>query len=602
MNNEQRKAHFLEYLYCLLLLIFAIGRVGFMLYNRHIDGFGFIDVVDVLRTGLFAHDFMFVALLLAVPWLAALLSLHRPGLRLRALLIPYYILLGVIVGLVILADAVMYEFWQFKLNFVVFSYAASPEGTTNSVSTWFLMSRLAAALALILGVALPAILITPRRLSATRGTRLWYRNLSIIWTFLLLMNVFYMRVGDAYYSSRLFLNHSAVNPVLGFFSSVPWSGQERYGYLSDQDQAEAFQGLYPEETEDLADTLLNTRRPNVLMVFMESFGGKFVSELGGLPGVAPNMSRLIPQGIFWRNYYSNSFRTDRGTVSAYSGWVSYPQTSLMREARLHQALSSLPAAMEEAGYQTSYLYPGPMTNMGKRDYLADMHFRNLMDHTSFRPQEITSSWGADDSTSAMKTFHLIAQKDTLEPWFMVWQTISSHEPWHVPYSRLQDPVLNAFAYTDHCVGQLVDSLRTLPQWNNLLVILIPDHGYLYRQSYEDPEFFHSPMLWLGGAVREPRRMDVLMNQSDLAATLLGQLGLPHRQFPWSRNVLSCHYTYPFVYCNFPSGLMLRDSTGVSIFDLSAGMPILEEPEDGGLRERRAKAILQESCHLLGAGR
>lgn len=598
MNYELRKVHFLEYLYCLLLIIFALGRVGFMLYNRHLGDFGLIDVLDVLRTGLFAHDFMFVALLLAVPWLAALLCLRWPGLRLRALLIPYYILLGIVVGLVIMADAVMYEFWQFKLNFVVFSYAASPEGTTNSVSTWFLVSRLLTALSLILAVAVPAILVTPKHLSLTGGARLWYRNLSIIWVFLLLMNIFYMRVGDAYYSSRLFLNHSAVNPVLGFFSSVPWSGQERYGFLDEQEQNDYFRDLYPEDTEDLADTLLNTPRPNILLVFMESFSGKFVQELGGVPDVAPNLSRLIPQGVFWTNYYSNSFRTDRGTVSAYSGWVSYPQTSLMREAPLHAALSSLPATLEESSYETSYLYPGPMTNMGKRDYLANMHFRNLLDHTTFRPEEITSSWGADDSTSAMKTYHLIAEKDTLSPWFMVWQTISSHEPWHVPYSRLDDPVLNAFAYTDHCVGQLIDSLQALPQWHNMLVILIPDHGYLYQQSFQDPEFFHSPMLWLGGAVKSPRRMNVLMNQSDLSATLLAQLGLSHRQFPWSRNVLSRSYVNPFVYCNFPSGLMFKDTTGVSIFDLSAGLPILEEPQDGGLREQKAKAILQESCNLL----
>ena len=93
-------------------------------------------------------------------------------------------------------------------------------------------------------------------------------------------------------------------------------------------------------------------------------------------------------------------------------------------------------------------------------------------------------------------------------------------------------------------------------------------------------------------------MDVLMNQSDLSATLLAQLGLSHRQFPWSRNVLSRSYVNPFVYCNFPSGLMFKDTTGVSIFDLSAGLPILEEPQDGGLREQKAKAILQESCNLL----
>jgi len=594
----RRQAHFLEYLYCLLLLIFALGRLSFMLYNRDLDHFGVMDVLDVLRTGLFSHDFMFTSVLLVVPWIAALLSLRWPALRLRAFLTPYYILLGLVVGLIIAADVVMYEFWQFKLNFVVFSYAASPEGTTNSVSTFFIVARVLAAVFLVLLFIVPAILVTPRTLTPSRGLRLWFRNISIIWAFLLLASVFYLRVGDAFYSSRIFLNHAAVNPVLAFYTSVPWDGREHYDYLSQVDQTEAFDHLYPSNTEDLTDTLLTTSRPNVLLVFMESFGGKFVEELGGLPDVAPNLSRLIPQGIFWENYYSNSFRTDRGTVSAYSGWVSYPQTSLMKEPQCHSSLSSLPAAMNEVGYQTSYLYPGPMTNMGKRDYLSHVEFKTLMDHTAFLPEEINSSWGANDSTSAMKAFHLIAQKDTITPWFMVLQTISSHEPWKVPYHRLQDPILNAFAYTDHSVGQLIDSLQAMPQWDKMLVILIPDHGFLYQQSFQDPEFFHSPMLWLGGAVRSPRRMSVLMNQSDLCATLLGQMDIPHEQFPWSRNVLSKNYTYPFVYCNYPAGLMFRDSTGVSIYDIIGDCPILETPTDNGLRERYAKAILQTSCDWL----
>mgnify|MGYP002520399672 FL=1 len=177
---------------------------------------------------------------------------------------------------------------------------------------------------------------------------------------------------------------------------------------------------------------------------------------------------------------------------------------------------------------------------------------------------------------------------------MAYQTISSHEPWDVPYHRLSDKVQNAFAYTDHCVGQLIDSLRTLPAWDNLLVIIIPDHGFLYQQNFQDPEFFHSPMLWLGGAVRKPQRMQVLMNQSDLAATLLSQMQVPHTQYPWSRNVLSRHYTYPFVYCNFPAGVLFKDSTGVSIYDLTASRTIMERPSDNGQRTIKARAILQRS--------
>ena len=55
------------------------------------------------------------------------------------------------------------------------------------------------------------------------------------------------------------------------------------------------------------------------------------------------------------------------------------------------------------------------------------------------------------------------------------------------------------------------------------------------------------MVWTGGAVRGPQTLSVLMNQSDLPATLLAQLGLPHDDFPWSRDVLSPTYTAPLAY-------------------------------------------------------
>ena len=97
-------------------------------------------------------------------------------------------------------------------------------------------------------------------------------------------------------------------------------------------------------------------------------------------------------------------------------------------------------------------------------------------------------------------------------------------------------------------------------------------------------------------------MDVQMNQSDLAATLLSQMGLPHRQFPWSRNVLSKNYTYPFAYSSYPGGILFADSTCVSVYDITANEPIAEQPAPSPERLRRAKAILQTSYDKLGEPR
>ena len=260
---------------------------------------------------------------------------------------------------------------------------------------------------------------------------------------------------------------------------------------------------------------------------------------------------------------------------------------------MHSSLSSLPRTLHHAGYQTGYMYAGAMTNMGKYRYLVDMDFEALMDETYFTRDELDTGWGANDSTAAMKMYHTIAEVRPDAQWMMVWQTISSHEPWDVPYHRLEDKKLNAFAYTDQCLGDLIDSLKTLPVWEKMLVIVIPDHGFLYEQTYDESDFFHSPMLWLGGAIKESRRMSVLMNQSDIAATLLAQMGLSHDDYPWSRNVFAPDYK-PFVYCNYPGGLLYKDATGETLYDLTAQMPVpIGEPADS-LRLQKALRILHTS--------
>jgi phosphoglycerol transferase MdoB-like AlkP superfamily enzyme len=428
------------------------------------------------------------------------------------------------------------------------------------------------------------------------------RNISIIWTFLLVSGVLWMRQGDVYTSKphpTQLADHAAVNPVYAFVRSIRLTDNyaNRYNFLSEEDRADLFKGLYPEPADDIQDTLLNTQRPDILVVFIEGFGSRFVRELGGLPDVAPGWSRLIPEGIFWENYYSNSFRTDRGTVSAFCGWLSYADLGLMKHTEFHSSLPSLAQSLAREGYETGYIYGGAMTNMGKRQYLENMKFSNLYDDTAFSDDEKDSCWGVDDSTALQKACHFIADWQDGNH-FLVAQTLSSHEPWDVPYHRLEDEKLNAFAYTDYSIACMIDTLKQLPQWDNLLVIMIPDHGFLYKQSYKDPGFFRSPMLWTGGAIREPRRMQVLMNQSDIPATLLSQLGIRHDEYPWSRNVLSETYTYPFVYCNYPAGILFADSTGTSIYDIDGEAVMTEEPADDGLRIMRAKAILQTSYKQL----
>src|SRR5690606_18116760 len=108
------------------------------------------------------------------------------------------------------------------------------------------------------------------------------------------------------------------------------------------------------------------------------------------------------------------------------------------------------------------------------------------------------------------------------------QTQSSHHPFDVPYrGRLDDPYLNSVAYTDSCLGDFVERLRRLPAWDNTILVLVPDHAmrYPYDLDNRSVERYKIPMIIAGGALKLKGRIDQYASQTDIAVTLLYQLGI-----------------------------------------------------------------------------
>ena len=91
---------------------------------------------------------------------------------------------------------------------------------------------------------------------------------------------------------------------------------------------------------------------------------------------------------------------------------------------------------------------------------------------------------------------------------------------------------------------------------------------------------------------KPCTIDALCNQSDLAATLLGQLELPHDDFTFSRDVISETYTYPTAVHNYYNAQWMIDSTGHALYDFDAQRFIINEATDADRLLRVSKAILQ----------
>ena len=142
-------------------------------------------------------------------------------------------------------------------------------------------------------------------------------------------------------------------------------------------------------------------------------------------------------------------------------------------------------------------------------------------------------------------------------------------------------------------------MKRSAQWDNLLIVFMPDHSSDFEAYNEQhPDRNRIPMVWTGGAVKGPRKLDMICNQSDFAATLLGQMGISHRDFMFSRDVTSESYRYPFAIHMFNNGVSMTDSTGFMLYDLTADKITVSTSKEGDRMARTGKAILQMAAENL----
>lgn len=592
-----------------VLLIFILQKPLFMLYNGSIEkGFGFADYMQVMVHGA-SLDAATAGYLTAFPFLLVLISIWFRKFPLKKILYGYYILAAALISIIFVVDMALYTFWGFKLDASVFLYIDSPKEALASVSVGFILLRVLAILLLIALNSWVLLKITPSVLTATR------KRIAGTAGMLLLGGVLFIiirggvtestsNIGQVYFSNEPFLNHSAVNPDFSLLSSMGKSQDfaSEFNFFDEEKRAALFDGLYPTTDGDSIIQVLNTKRPNILIILMEGFGGAFVEPLGGLPDVTPHFNRLSKEGVFFTNCYVNSFRTDRGTVCTFSGYLGLPTASVMKIPAKSRTLPAIAEGLSKAGYKTDFLYGGDINFTNMKSYLLSTGYQRLTANTDFSLAEQTSNaWGVNDDITFEYLYNQLRNRKEEGPWHTAFLTLSSHEPFEVPYHRLEDKIPNAFAYTDECLGKFVDRLKQTPAWKDLLVICLPDHGFYYPREGSNamPRFYHIPLLWLGGAVKQPMQVDKIMNQTDLAATLLGQLGLEHTAFTFSRNVLGSDYKYPFAFYSFNNGFSFRDSTGVTVFDNNSGSILFDEPEADESRLDKGKAILQTVYDDLG---
>lgn len=588
--------------YLLTVLIFIAAKIAFMLCNGADHPFTFSDMCDVIRHGL-SLDLSTSLYILSVPFLLMMVCVWTGFTRwLRIILLSFFAIISLALALAFVADTSLYPFWGFKLDASCLQYLETPTEAMASVTTAYLIWRVIVIIVvtLLFFFGYKYIVRTLPTKSPT-GTIAKVRE-TIFYLICIPFIIIGIRggldesttnIGQVYYSQNQFLNHSAVNPVFSFFASFEKTATNNvtYHFMDDSESERIVSELFSTQSMD-CDTLLTTKTPNVIIILLESCGGQF-TEISGRTDVTPNLNRLAHEGIYFSNCYANSWRTDRGTVCTWSGYPSFPTMSVMKMPVKSNTLPNIARTLQqERGYETHYIYGGDINFTNMRSYLIAGGFQNLTWKADYKAEEQnTAKWGVRDDI----TFETLSQLTATmhQPFLIGYSTLSSHVPWDVPIHHFDNEVLNAFYYLDQCVGNFIEKLRKTDLWDHTLVVMLPDHGIVYDGLDEsNPLLNHIPMIWTGGAVKEARQIDMVCNQTDLPATLLGQLGIPHDDYTFSRDVLSSTYTQPFAIHTYDDGFTMIDSTSFVNYDFISDREVTSYGTNKDMLMQRARAILQ----------
>ncbi|MEG2513937.1 MAG: sulfatase-like hydrolase/transferase, partial [Bacteroidaceae bacterium] len=542
--------------YLLFILIFLVQKPLFMFYYHDIYGNAtFVDYLLVMWNGL-KLDASMAGYLTVIPGFILILSLWLKLPLIQLIQKVYFYIIAFALSLISIADLGLYRYWGFRLDSSPLFYLSSPKSAFASADWWLIVAGL---LLVILSVALLCFLFN-NILIGTKKAKLPFHPIPTAGCLLLLTALLFipirggftvstMNTGKVYFSPRMELNHAAINPCFSLMESLSREQNfaDQYRFMDADVALEEFNQLTDKPATDSIPSLFTTKRPNVIFVILESFMSKVIEPLGGLPDVARRLNGFSQEGVLFTNFYANSFRTDRGLVSIIGGYPAQPTTSIMKYPRKTQHLPSIPASLKKAGYELQYYYGGDADFTNMRSYLMACGIENIISDVDFPLKERQSKWGALDETvfSRLTNDLKLQQK---EPFMKILQTSSSHEPFEVPYHRLSDLYLNSVAYTDSCLGNFIDQFKQTKYWDNTVIVFVPDHATRYPIDLDNRDVarYRIPLLMIGGAVKQPLKVDTYASQIDIAATLLHQLQLPHDEFRFSKNILnpaSPHFAY-----------------------------------------------------------
>ncbi|MCL1972733.1 MAG: LTA synthase family protein [Endomicrobia bacterium] len=433
------------------------------------------------------------------------------------------------------------------------------------------------------------------------------------------------------FSNRLavFAVNLALCAVIAFFTTLSWSevtnnrfnneiakgGAYSFVYAFTHNELE-YDVFYPTLPQEEVDKIISGKiplgkfisrqgeelNPNIIIVLMESMSAKYMERTAGEDNspVTPYLIRYAREGVFFPNTYATGTRTVRGIEALTIAVPPLPGMSIVRRNN-NENLYTIGTIFRKKGYKTEFVYGG----YGAFDNM-NYYFRNngfaINDRTDFPKNEVrfANAWGVSDEDLFVQAIKRAdSYHDNKEKFFLFVLTTSNHRPYTFPQNAIDLPQgerTSAIKYADYSVGQLVETAKTKPWFDNTVFVFVADHeAGIAGKDELHPREHRIPLIIYAPKLIKPKTYTHHISQIDALPTLLSLLNIEYENRFFGQDATAEDYETRYFLINYQKAGFVHNDTLTLLKPIKHTdfykLPSMEKSEDKQTNEEDFKTAV-----------
>jgi len=595
------------------MIVFAFTRAVFLIYYMNSISNENIRFTEALTSFWYALplDLSAACYIILFPFVLLLVQSIVRQKWINYLNIAYTAIILFAYILITTTELGIYEEWKTKLHFKALKYMANPDEIYNSCSTktFFILVALL-IIQFYIGFYIYYKYIY-KRIENQKRNWLFTLIFLIITPGLIFLGIrggfkeIPINQSKPYYSKHNILNLASVNSgynlLLSTIENFRFRKKNPFEFYEPEEAVKIVEKLHIVH-KDTTISILKTKRPNIVLLLIESWSADVIESCGGEKGITPQFHELEKEGVLFTNLYATGNRSEQAMSSIFGGFPATPITAITHNLEKIIKLPSLIKLMKTQDYSTSFYFGGQLIYGGIKSYIMINEFDRIYEISDFDEGLPQGKLGIHDEYTLSKQLDDLNNEN--QPFFSVLFTVSSHSPYDQPMDDVIDwggnekDFLNSVYYTDRCLGDYFRKAKKQSWYKNTLFIIVADHSHNTYRNWPvyTKEYRKIPLLFYGEVIKEEfrgQKISRISSQNDITGTLLAQLDLKSDEFFWSRNLFN-PYTPEFAYYEATEGVGWICQDGYFVYNkmLDSYLKLEVEPELQDSIIKDGKAYLQ----------